>query len=257
MRLRKFLAVLLTVVGIIVVGVWVFDPGTRPGFVRFLHRSARGYRLADSPEQAVASFQRALQERDYRTAALYCSRDYSDHLEQAAEKARRLGEAIDNLRYRLKSRNVRSDPIDVILFWLDPFPAGFTARDFEEDEGDGRWTAILSWEADERRYRDALLWVTNWGLDPTIHHALLPCRLLPEISQLKVEVRQDDDEAWRIVFPIEMEGARHVQASVARLQEAGNRFRDMLTTIKNDLRAHTEPIRELEMSLRNQHLLNQ
>jgi hypothetical protein len=256
MRLKTFLALLTAVVGIIVVGVWTFDSDLRPRFVWYVIRSAHGYRCAETPEEAVAYFQKALRERDYRTAASYCSGDYKEWLEKGADKATRLGRAIDSYRSALERYDIRSEPIDAALFWLDPFPASFTARDFVEDE-EGRTTAILSWEDDEKRYQDALTTVVKWDLSPIVHHSLLPLRLLPDDSQLKIEVRLEDDETWKVVLSVELNGVRPLRDSVTRLQEISDRMREMLITMKDELRGRAESVQELELNFKKQHWRNQ
>jgi hypothetical protein len=85
----------------------------------------KGYGPAKSPREAMEKFLKSAQERQYKYAATYASKDYADKLLKLHDGARALGTAIDNVKSYLDDKQFGSDKTTQLLFMLDPFPAAY------------------------------------------------------------------------------------------------------------------------------------
>ena len=124
--MRVALFVPFAVVGfVLVVGAvfhsWVFSR------VDGLHQWQSGFRAAQTPAEAMTKFRAAIQQRRYRWAAAYCTREYADVLVQSGPVASRLGEVIDDVQEYMKNRELQTDRASIVLNCLDPFPSNFEA----------------------------------------------------------------------------------------------------------------------------------
>src|SRR5262245_6689654 len=57
----------------------------------------KGYHDAKSPQEAMDLFRKAIQARQYETAAKYCTKEYAEQLKRGHAAARDMGTAIDSL----------------------------------------------------------------------------------------------------------------------------------------------------------------
>jgi hypothetical protein len=113
----------ITIVGAVaVLGIGGFLYLFKREAVADLADSASGYPRATSPQECVDLFKKAVKERKYHMAARYCTRDYADQLARGAQAGHDLGEAIDDLSYRLKNDGVLTGEIEYVLFLNDPLP---------------------------------------------------------------------------------------------------------------------------------------
>lgn len=85
---------------------------------------AKGYTKAETPEDLMEKVKKAVDNREYNGLANYLSGDYKVQVEKAADKAETLGKAIDNLKSAMEKYGVKSDKVELLLYFLDPFPKG-------------------------------------------------------------------------------------------------------------------------------------
>lgn len=86
----------------------------------------RGFPNAKSASQAADLFAKAVKERDYKTAAKYCTKAYAEQLIKGHDKGKAVGEAIDDLKSRMEQSGVSTDETKLVLFLIDPLPKAFT-----------------------------------------------------------------------------------------------------------------------------------
>src|SRR5689334_5162318 len=116
-----WLVVILAIIGGGVY-VFVFHKDWIMGKVEEGKRSLKGYTPAKTPGEALDKFQKAVDERDYEAAALYCGGDIGKELKKGAKQAEEMGKAIDKLQETMKTNNVKSDNATAVLLLLEPFP---------------------------------------------------------------------------------------------------------------------------------------
>jgi hypothetical protein len=258
MRVSRVVPIALLLVFVSLTSLCLLFPRTQPGLVRTILRSTRGYHAAADAEEAMQYFHKAIGERDYETVEQYCTGSYQTHLHQAWPEARKLAQAIDTLRFVMDSRKIRSGKADLMLFWIDPFPAGFTWTIDSPDE-DGRTWAVLSWEFDKRRFRDLLPEMATWRLRHIFYQPLLPLRLVREDtdpidqiedSKLNVELVEEDD-SWKLAFPITHPNGRNVRETILDFLQSCPQMTAGLVELKNDLKANAYSISGFEEALRN------
>jgi hypothetical protein len=110
-------------------GLFTFAPNTRPDFVKGWFRKASGFTPAKTPNECLDKFKAAIEKRDYETAALYTTGEYTEFLIKTAKGAQTLGKSIDSLVYNLDKYGVRSDKAKLVLHRLEPFPRSYKVVD--------------------------------------------------------------------------------------------------------------------------------
>jgi hypothetical protein len=245
---------LILVVGLLVAtGVFVFVPGTRPGFVQDWFNKAKGYTKAKSAEDAVDKFKQAIEKRDFQAASLYlCGGDYKEWFDKGRLDSEDLARSIDDLRSVMKTTGLKSDKADFMLFLLEPFPAGFK---FQPSGSGDEVTASFDWSDELLRHKDAMV---AWGgndklpVDPRIVNSLMPQSVLTG-PRMGVVVKKEKDGGWRIQIPVETGSGlaqRHVRDTVEYLRKNGSNFKNALTGVKNDLKNSPATKENFEGSLR-------
>jgi hypothetical protein len=243
----KVLAVVLVVGVLALLALFLLVPGSRPGFVQAWFRSARGYTPAKSAEDALAKFKKAIEERDYETAALYCTGPYQEWIAKGAKEARDLGLMVDNLKSVMKSTGVKSDKANLVLFWLDPFPSGFRIENVQA--GADKATAVLNWTEEVYFHASQAQSVGDWRVDVSMHNTLLPLRLVP-MAGIPVEVVADKDKSWKVVLPVEVVGGRHMRYPIESLLKNGSNFKNAIAEVKNDVKNNPTTKENFEQALK-------
>jgi hypothetical protein len=231
----KTLFVVALIALAVAAGVFTLVPSTRPGFVEKWFRTASGFTPATSPEDALDKFKRALEKRDYKTAATYCSGEYKEFIEKGHEDAKGIADAVDNLRSVTKAHGVKSDQADLILFLLDPFPADFKIESVKK-EGEEKATARLNWLLEVRKYvaeGDATKNL-HWNINNRAWSSLLPVAV-SVVPQLQVELKRGSDGSWTIVMPV-YNGDRHMRDQVEFLRKNATNVRNGLDSLKTDVK---------------------
>lgn len=115
---------IIVVVLIAAVGGGVYFFGGPDGFLAW----KGGFTPATTPEEAMEKFREAIQQRKYRWAAKYCTKDYAEILVKSDGAAARMGDLIDKIRDYMLSKNLQTDQAQLLLYYLDPFPSNFKVK---------------------------------------------------------------------------------------------------------------------------------
>ncbi len=196
----------------------------------------RGYPLAKTPTEAIDQFKKAIEARDYKMAARYCSKEYADQLKKADEAASKLGKAIDNLRYRFEQGGIKTSEMDFVLFLHDPFPKNVDIIKGKETESQ----AEAKFSVSPPNVQEAR---TNWDYDKFFVQALYAA--LP--SQILISKQNDH---WVLAFPV----SEPLQLSVNRLVSNYRDYQVAFEKLAVELRQ--DPSTKEDARTRFQKLLN-
>jgi hypothetical protein len=207
----------LVVIGIIIVvavGGWLWffkKPEIQKEIEKFKEEQVEGFTPAKTPNEAFEKFREACKKRNYKAAAKYCTGNYLEQIDKAAEPASKLGEECDKLRDSMELREgVPSKMTKECLKLLDPFPSNFNVLDVKED-GDTATATIQELEVPEGGW-DAVVaslhahaWVKNDDIFRALCRNILsgkPPKLTPPTKiKLKAE-GEGDKRCWKIEFPV-------------------------------------------------------
>lgn len=188
----------------------------REGVMNWVDAS-RGYPKAKTPQEAVDLFKKALRARKYDKAAKYCTKDYAEQLKKAAEGGKEVGEAIDDVKYRLEKDGVSSKEIETVLAWHDPFPAtlDYTLKNITD--------------------KDAALYVTatfaEYPKDYEVDAALL--KGLYAEQQNPIAVLKEGEE-WKIDFKVTPDSRKRLDYFVQRAKAYSTAFRKMSEELRTE-----------------------
>src|SRR5262245_549543 len=118
----------------------------------------KGYHDAKSPQEAMDLFRKAIQARQYETAAKYCTGAYAEQLKRAHTAAREMGTTIDQLYAQMEKKGFNSDKAVSALNKLDAFPTWFKVKltlKQNEDKATGRYGVEDKTQITENLSRDA------------------------------------------------------------------------------------------------------
>lgn len=136
---------IITIVGLLaVVGIGGFLFLFKREAVGELADSARGYPRANTPQECVDNFKKAIKDRKYDKAAKYCTKEYAEQLRRGADAGQELGAAIDDLSHRMKNDGVMTSEIEWVLFINDPLPPDLKLT--VQSTGDKEATAAIGVE---------------------------------------------------------------------------------------------------------------
>jgi hypothetical protein len=108
----------------------------------------KGYGAADTPDEALDRFKKAMENRNYVAAARFLDGDYQLQFRKQAKISEQLAKRIENFRSVAKDFGISSDKIEELLALLEPFPKKLTAEDVKKT--DDKATAILKLEGSSR-----------------------------------------------------------------------------------------------------------
>jgi hypothetical protein len=160
-----------------------------------LHR-AEGYTPAKTPSEAMDQFTHAVKKRNYKAAALYCTRDYGEQLVKAHDAASSIGESVDKVLNLMEGK--ATDKTVVLLRMLDPFPPFFKVKDVKQ-KGD---RAVGQFVPEASGVPPANVNASAGGLDPVMFRNVLQPY---DQAMLQVEVVKEgsgDDAAWKLNVPL-------------------------------------------------------
>jgi hypothetical protein len=140
MRVSTLAAIVLVLVAVVGGGYWFF--GGLDGFFEW----KGGFGPATTPEQAMEKFRDAIQQRKYRWAAKYCTKDYADVLVKADGPAANLGEIIDKIQTYMEKIDRKTDQTVLLLQSLDPFPGNFKVQGAVKTVNDREAVGVFAWE---------------------------------------------------------------------------------------------------------------
>ena len=247
MQATKLIPIVLLVGLALATGVFYFMPGLRPAVVDGWFKVAQGYGPAKSPEECLEQFRKAIEKRQYDVARDYLMGDYQELFVKGSADARELARGLDDLADVMKSTQTKSDKVDLMLYWLDPFPA------FKYDikhKSDDQAVAMIHWGPDEGRVRTGLAAISSerYDIPPLMLHALLPSgTALP--SPMQVNLKQVNG-VWKMAIPVQF-GDRHVVSSVETLRKNATNFRNALADIKNSIKNNPAVKQDFEREFKN------
>src|SRR5262245_37570001 len=106
------------------------------GLFKKARSSLKGYKEARTPDEAMDYFNKAMENRDYSEAANYLDGEYAVQFRKVADKAEKLGKAIDDFRYAMEKHGIRSPRVDTLLAGLEPFPKRLRVTDNIKKKGE-------------------------------------------------------------------------------------------------------------------------
>ncbi len=192
---------------------------------------AKGFDKARTPQQAIDFFKKAIQERDYETAARYCTPKYAEQLRKCAKGATKLGKKIDDVRVALDKRGLASDTTRIALELIEPFPPDFETLDVQYKEGDDKAVATIG-----ERITDDLekgRKVLQWRFDMYFCRALAKSLGNPWRIGLKREGEGENKE-WKLDIPVDGALIRSVDRFNKKHMDYYNALDVVDQDIKND-----------------------
>lgn len=228
MPVAKLIPILIGGVLLLAVGVFYFVPSVRPAVVNNWFNQAKGFGPATSAEDALDKFKRAIEKRDYDAAKQYLTGDYAEFFSKGMNDARELVTAIDELTAAMKTTGVKSDKVDLWLFWLDPLPP-FKYEVKNKDTG--TVTALVHWNEDAARLRGVT--TETYRVNPLLMHSLLPTGTAIPVA-MTVYLKKAG-EGWKLELPIRS-GDRHLRDCVETLRKNATNYRNAIQDIKNSIK---------------------
>jgi len=219
----------------------IFVPKWRPGPVKEVFRKARGYGPAETPEDALEKFRKAIKERDYDTASTFVGGDYSEHMSRSAESAEKLALSIDALEENLTSHNIKSDMLTQALNQLQPFPKELQVKGQLDKKGDVAYA--LLYEEPLKLDKPSS---EKWRTDPLMFRSLQPDLTVPLV--VKVEIRKDGN-GYKIFFPPDWVNDR-LRKSTDKLRNYFGNYVRGLDQVKYEVKKDTAPREEIESSVK-------
>jgi hypothetical protein len=251
MRLRSVILLLfiLALIGSAVyVGVFKRE-WWMPYFTK-IRQEAQGYKPAKTADEARDKFRAAIKDRDYESAALYCTSDYADQLRRAAPAAAALGKAIDNLENQMDVNSVKSDKCRVVLGLLEPFPREIKMSNLEK-RGDDK--AVVTIEEDFGALHPVDFNAERWNVDLSVFRALAggPAGNLSMGRPVLVDmVREGQGEAaaWKLNIPVGTEDRNRVN----ELKDKYQNYVKALEKLQVEVRTDAVTKSDLEHRLRSE-----
>jgi hypothetical protein len=183
--------------------------------------SARGYPRAKTPQECVDLFKKAVAARRYDKAAKYCTKEYAEQLTRGAPAATELGEAIDDLNFRLNQDGVSTSELDLVLFYHDPLPPRLTLTIQSTSEKEA--TAVFG-VAEPRLQTN---YPSTWEIDVRFAKALYA--YVPGSVRL---VKQGDQ--WKLDVPVSPQQRTQVDTLIANHKDYVNAFKKVAEEVRTD-----------------------
>ena len=195
--------------------------------------SAQGYTAAKTPRDAMEKFVKAVKERNYNAAAVYCTNEYADKLKKAHTAAKALGSEIDTVSSYVDEKGFRNDKTTFLLRALDPFPTNIKIGKVEDAKDKTPAFGIFVLEPLPAFDNPAA--IVNMqqevsGLDPKMF--VLYSHALGIAVGTPIELKNEgegDNKAWRIDYkvpPVQHDGIEYLIGHYKCYVEGLNTFRD-------------------------------
>jgi hypothetical protein len=199
--------------------VWFFQHDWLMGLLRRGQNIAEGYKPARSPSEAMEQFRKAVKDRNYQAAALYCTGDYAEELKRNHDMARRIGQDIDKLLDWMEKKSLDSKNSKALLYYLDPFPPNWKLSGEPKKKGDDKAIGAFAPEGSIPERPTAML------VSAKLDSLLFTNVLLPRFPK-GVELTREgsgDDAQWKInvvLAPKQPEALRLFREKYKRLQSS-------------------------------------
>ncbi len=124
MRILHLVLIILFIGVLGAIGAAWFDLAPVP-VLSDLAWKMKGYAPADTSEEAIERFGKALESRNYKAAQRYLDGEYQRKFRDDAKIATKLAEALDNFRSTAKVGGIDSDKVEDQIKVVEPFPKYF------------------------------------------------------------------------------------------------------------------------------------
>jgi hypothetical protein len=160
-------------------------------------RLAQGYKAAQTPAEAMDLFLKAIKDRDYKTASIYCMGDYAEQLAKAHDAGRQVGRQIDGIVRYMNDKGLKTDKAMTLLYSLDPFPSNFKVKDAPQKKGEDK--AIGQFEMEFISGTNDVFQIPQ-NLDLLMFkHNLAPV----DISVVEIaHTGKEKEKVWKLNFPL-------------------------------------------------------
>jgi len=168
-------------------------------------RLAKGYKPAQTPAEAMDYFVKAVKNRDYKTAATYCTKgDYAEQLNKAGDSAASVGKLIDEVVAYMKNKGLKTDKSMFLLYKLDLFPSNFEVKEAPKKIDDSKYSGLYELKDLGVKLPNVLNEMKNIDLQ-MFSNALGASLFSNPLGIAKVEIVQegkDDDKSWKLNVPV-------------------------------------------------------
>lgn len=209
------------------VAVGWFNKKNLQGALTTTTATARGFTPAKTPEEAMTKFREAIERREYKYAAIYCTKPYADILDKSHENAHALATVIDKLRNWGEEKTLLTDKLILAFYQLDPFPTNFTVKGTTKEVA-GKATGEFRWETPSPTTRNPnpTFAAELKEMDPRMFTNILAYGMFS-----KALVLVKEEEAWKIDVPVNPLW----NAEVIHFNESAKRYTNRLTAFWGDL----------------------
>jgi hypothetical protein len=246
MQATKVLLFVVVLGALAAAALFTFVPSTRPDPIKGVFRRLSGFTPASTPNDCLDKFKKAIEKRDYETAAQYTTGEYTEFLLKTSKGAQKLGQAVDDLVYNLDKYGVRSDKAKLVLHRIEPFPRSFKVNDVKTN-GD-KAVAVLSFEEELLQLKSETN-VNDWKVDLNMVYALLPDVPVNVVSwTMNVEL-VNEKGSWKINFPVTTRLRRSTEALKDNATNYANALNSVKYEVKNDPGSKEQFERRLKTAL--------
>ena len=192
-------------------------------------KKAKGYKTAETPQEAADQFTKAIKAREFTIAADYTTKEYQEQMKRGANAAEEFAVALDNLAYQLEQRGLMRDEVKLVFQVLDPFPKNIAVA--VGKEANGVCPVEITFEVPVQRGDQPTS--GSWKLKPELFQIYV--RSLRVINnRVTVNMKKDGEEGWKLDLPSDTA----LQARVAYMNEKFknyvNPFKLVTQEVKND-----------------------
>ncbi|MGL6094366.1 MAG: hypothetical protein ACRC7O_01015 [Fimbriiglobus sp.] len=190
-------------------------------------RKVKGYKVAETPQDAADQFKKAIQNREFLIAADYVTPAYAEQLKRGGKVAGELGTAIDNLSYQMNTRELVRDEVKLVFQALDPFPKDITI--VVGPEKDGAAAATITFEVPPVRGDQPA--TGKWAMKPDIFQTY--ARGLGAVNnKVTVAMKKTPEEGWKFDLPADT----GLATRVTYLNEKGNNYVNPMVVINQEVK---------------------
>jgi hypothetical protein len=246
MHAMKVLVFVVITGALAAAALFTFVPSTRPDPVKGVFRKLNGFTPATTPNDCLDKFKKAIEKRDYETAALYTTGEYTEFLLKTSKGAQKLGQAVDDLVYNLDKYGVRSDKAKLVLHRIEPFPRSYKVNDVKSDGN--KAVAQLSFEEELLQLKiDTHL--SDWRVDTNMIYSLLPDVPVNVVSWVMNVELVNEKGSWKINFPVTTRLRRSSEALKDNATNYANALNQVKFEVKNDPGSKEQFERRLKTAL--------
>jgi hypothetical protein len=209
------------------------------------YQSARGYAPAKTPEEAADRFIKALGERDYDTAADYCTGDGGYEFKKSADAGSKLAKAIDDLQHNIKLKEINSPKATWVLNRLQPMPKTFVKPNIKKIN-DTTAEFILQEDLGGIEMKD---WADYTNIDKEMFRSMSGGLASPLALGNGTRITMVlEGDTWKLKLDL----PTPLRSSMDKLRANSGNYVKALDKIKYEIKNHVVTKDELENSLKNE-----